>query len=89
MLGRVIGELFEVRYLLYGTPIPGWFTMNKAVVILIIGILLALVSLLADTLGIGSGGMGWKQITGAVVGGIVAIIGGVLLSRSGTGVDSA
>ncbi len=63
--------------------------MNKAVVILVIGILLALVSLLADTLGIGSGGMGWTQITGAVVGGIVAIIGGVLLSRGGTGVNSA
>ena len=63
--------------------------MNIAVVILVLGILLVVVSLLADTLGIGTAGMGWKQITGAVVGVIVAIIGGVLRSRGGTSSDSA
>ena len=88
-MGRVIGALFEVRDLLDGSPIPGWFAMNKAVVILVIGILLALVSLLADAVGIGSGGIGWKQLTGTAVGLVVAIIGGVMLSRSGTGAHPA
>lgn len=55
--------------------------MNMALIVLVLGILLVLVSLLADVLGIGSGGMGWRQITGAVVGVVVAIIGGVLRSR--------
>ena len=50
--------------------------MNKAVVILVVGVLLFLVSLAADAVGIGEGtGIGWKQITGAVVGGVIAAIG--------------
>ena len=50
---------------------------------------MALVSLLADTLGFGSAGMGWKQIAGTVVGVVVAIIGGVMLSRGSAGGQSA
>ncbi len=63
--------------------------MNRAFVILVVGILLALVSLLADTLGIGSAGMGSQQTAGVAVGVIVAIIGGVLLSQGRTGGDCA
>jgi len=45
--------------------------------LIILGVLLAIVSLLADMLGIGNGtGLGWKQILGAVVGGLIAV-GGV------------
>lgn len=46
------------------------------------GVLLFLVSLTADSLGIGEGtGVGWKQITGAVVGLIMAATGMVQLRR--------
>jgi hypothetical protein len=58
--------------------------MNKAVVVLVIGVLLFLVSLTADTVGIGEGtGLGWKQITGAVVGVVIAAIGMYRLRGSG------
>jgi hypothetical protein len=56
--------------------------MNIATILLVLGILLALVSLLADVLGIGVVGLGWKQITGFIVGLVVAIVGGVLRSRN-------
>ncbi len=47
-----------------------WRTM------LTVGVLLFLISLTADSLGIGGGtGIGWKQITGAVVGLIMAATG--------------
>lgn len=52
--------------------------MNKtmAVVLLVLGVLLFLVSLTADATGIGEGtGIGWKQITGAVLGVVAAIAG--------------
>jgi uncharacterized membrane protein len=58
--------------------------MNIAVMMLVIGIVLALVSLLADPIGIGSAGFGWKQITGVVIGVVLAVIGGVLRSRGNT-----
>ena len=50
--------------------------MNKAVVVLVVGVLIFLVSLTADSLGVGEGtGIGWKQITGAVVGVVIAAVG--------------
>jgi hypothetical protein len=56
------------------------------IVLLVIGVLLFLVSLTADSLGIGEGtGIGWKQITGAVVGVLMAAIGMVQLRKSGAG----
>ena len=56
--------------------------MNKAVMILGVGVLLFLVSLMADSVGIGEGtGVGWKQITGAVVGVVIAAIGMVQLKK--------
>jgi hypothetical protein len=56
------------------------------IVLLVIGVLLFLVSLTADSLGIGEGtGIGWKQIAGAVVGVLMAAIGMVQLRKSGTG----
>jgi len=56
--------------------------MNRAVVFLVVGVLLFLVSLTADAVGIGEGtGIGWKQILGAVVGVVVAASGMVQLRR--------
>jgi hypothetical protein len=56
--------------------------MNKAVVMLVVGVLAFLISLMADAVGIGEGtGIGWKQITGAVVGVVVAAVGMVQLKR--------
>jgi hypothetical protein len=56
--------------------------MNKAVVVLVVGVLVFLVSLTADVTGIGEGGaIGWKQILGAVVGVVVAAIGMVQLRK--------
>jgi hypothetical protein len=53
-----------------------------AVSLLVAGVLLFLVSLTADTIGIGEGtGVGWKQITGAVIGVVMAAIGMVRLRR--------
>lgn len=44
--------------------------------LLVVGILLALVSLAADTLGVGGApGVGWKQITGVIVGIVLAAAG--------------
>jgi hypothetical protein len=41
-----------------------------------LGVILLIVSLAADSIGIGTGtGIGWKQIAGAVVGAIIAVYG--------------
>jgi len=49
---------------------------SLAAALLVIGVLLFLVSLTADTTGLGEGmGVGWKQITGAVIGVVIAAIG--------------
>lgn len=51
-------------------------------VMLTVGVLLFLISLTADSLGIGEGtGVGWKQVTGAIVGVVIAAIGMVQLRR--------
>ena len=53
-----------------------------AVSLLVVGVLLFLFSLTADTIGIGEGtGVGWKQITGAVIGVVIAAIGMIRLRR--------
>ena len=53
-----------------------------AVSLLVVGVLLFLFSLTADAIGIGEGtGVGWKQITGAVIGVVIAAIGIVRLRR--------
>jgi hypothetical protein len=50
--------------------------MRKPVILLIAGVLLFLISLAADAVGIGEGtGIGWKQITGAVIGAVITAIG--------------
>jgi hypothetical protein len=53
---------------------------ERSTLILIgVGIVLLLVSLLADVLGIGGyPGIGFKQIAGAVVGAVIAIIGFII-----------
>jgi uncharacterized membrane protein len=49
---------------------------------LTVGVLLFLISLTADSLGIGEGtGMGWKQVTGAIVGVVIAAVAMVRLRR--------
>ena len=56
--------------------------MNKPVILLVAGVLLFFVSLAADAVGIGEGtGIGWKQITGAVIGVIVAAVGIVQMRK--------
>jgi hypothetical protein len=58
--------------------------MNKktmGIVLLIVGAILLIVSLAADSIGIGVPGFGLKQIAGTVAGVIVAAIGFVLYSR--------
>ena len=50
--------------------------MNKPAVFLVVGLVIFLVSLLADAFGIGEGtGIGWKQITGSIVGLAIAAFG--------------
>jgi hypothetical protein len=50
---------------------------------LTVGVLLFLISLTADSLGFGEGtGIGWKQITGAIVGVSVAAAGMFQLRRT-------
>ena len=49
---------------------------NLGVILLVVGVLLFLVSLAADSLGLGSNpGLGWKQIAGVVIGVVVAAAG--------------
>ena len=56
--------------------------MNKPVILLAIGVLLFFVSLTADAFGIGEGtGIGWKQITGSIVGLVIAGIGAVQMRK--------
>lgn len=56
--------------------------MNKGVVLLVVGVLVFLVCLAADSIGIGEGtGIGWKQITGAAAGVVIAAIGIVQLRK--------
>ena len=51
-------------------------------VLLVAGVILLIVALAADALGIGgASGFGYKQIIGAVVGVIVAVVGFVLYSK--------
>ena len=58
---------------------------NKTIgiIIIILGVLLAAVSLLADVLGLGGdpNAVGWKQLLGAGVGVLVVIIGAWFLGR--------
>ena len=59
--------------------------MNKkqlGIALLVIGVIILLLSLLANSIGIGGApGFGYKQIAGTVVGAIIAIVGYVLFSR--------
>jgi len=56
--------------------------MKKPVILLVVGVLFFLICLAADAVGIGEGtGIGWKQITGAVVGVIVAAVGIVQMRK--------
>jgi hypothetical protein len=58
--------------------------MRLPVFLVVAGVLLFLVSLTADITAIGEGtGVGWKQITGAVIGVVIAAIGIVRLRRDG------
>ena len=53
------------------------------VALLVVGVIVLIVSLAADAIGLGGaiGAFGYKQIIGAVVGVIVAVVGFVLYSR--------
>jgi hypothetical protein len=50
------------------------------VLLIVLGVVLLVISIAADTLGIGTGnGFGWKQLSGTVVG-VVLALGGVWLA---------
>lgn len=56
--------------------------MRKPVIVLVLGILMFLISLTADSTGLGEGtGLGWKQITGAVFGLLMGAAATVQLRR--------
>ena len=56
--------------------------MNKPVILLAVGVLLFFVSLTADAFGIGEGtGIGWKQITGFLVGLVIAGVGAAQMRK--------
>jgi hypothetical protein len=56
-----------------------------AIVLLAVGVIILLVSALADILGIGGNPLvfGYKQLAGVAVGAVIALIGGVLYWWSG------
>ena len=58
-------------------------TKTIGLALIIIGVLVLAVSLLADYIGLGSGpaGIGWKQLLGAGIGLVAAIVGVVLSLR--------
>jgi hypothetical protein len=63
---------------------------HVGIVIVLVGIVAALIAALAEPLGIGEEGFGWKQAALLVIG-IVLIVGGAVMTtlrfpRSGTGV---
>ena len=64
--------------------------MNKPAVFLVVGLVVFLVSILADSVGIGEGtGIGWKQITGSIVGLVIAVIGIVqMVKKKGSGPEA-
>jgi len=56
--------------------------MNKPIILIVVGVALFFVSLTADAFGIGEGtGIGWKQITGFIVGLIIAGVGAVQMRK--------
>lgn len=59
-------------------------------IVVVVGIVLLLVSALADQIGIGNeDGFGWQQTTGVVVGAVVAVIGAVVARLGGRASDDA
>ena len=53
-----------------------------SLLLIVVGIIILLVSLLADVLGIGGfPGIGYKQIIGAIVGAVISILGFVLYRK--------
>ena len=56
--------------------------MKKGGLLLSVGVVLILVSLTADSVGLGEGtAIGWKQIIGAAVGVVIAAIGMVQMRK--------
>ena len=50
-------------------------------IVAVLGVVLLVISALADVIGIGDGGFGFRQIAGVVVGAAAAIIGGLVTFR--------
>ena len=52
------------------------------IVMVVVGVIVLLLSVLANSIGIGNAvGFGYKQITGTVLGAVLAIVGYILFSR--------
>lgn len=50
--------------------------------VLAVGVIVVVVSALADQIGIGCGdAFGWKQIVGVIVGAVIAVVGVIVASR--------
>lgn len=61
---------------------------QAGLLIVVVGIAAALLAALANPLGIGNEGFGWKQVVLLVVGIVVAVIGAVVMLRA-PGSDTA
>jgi hypothetical protein len=62
---------------------------NLGIAVTVVGVALALFSGFAETLGIGGGTFGWKQVVGVVVGCIVTVVGlAIVFGLSSTPPDS-
>jgi uncharacterized membrane protein (DUF441 family) len=55
--------------------VRGRLSREWGIACIAIGVALALISGLAETVGIGGGTFGWKQVVGVVVGCVIALIG--------------
>jgi hypothetical protein len=54
---------------------------QAGLLLIVVGVVAVLLALLADPLGIGSGGFGWIQVLVLVVGLVLVVVGAVLPSR--------
>jgi multisubunit Na+/H+ antiporter MnhG subunit len=50
-------------------------------ILLILGIVILFLSLLADFLGLGESGFGYKQTTGTILGAIICVVGIILMFK--------
>ncbi len=65
-----------------------WPSRQIGVACIVIGVMLALISGLAETVGIGGGTFGWKQVVGVAVGCLIAAFGLFVVFRLARATDA-